>query len=200
VSVAGILLAAGASTRLGYPKQLLKVGDKSLVFRAAQTLLATGCQPIVVVVGFQADRISVEIEDLPITSVHNPDWRTGMASSIAAGLSAALRLNPNSAGVLITLCDQPRVTGEDLRALIALYGRAGKPIAAAAYNETLGVPAVFDRSLFSELMALKGEQGARKVIAARVEDAATLAMPQAAFDVDTTADLDAAGINPDVFA
>jgi molybdenum cofactor cytidylyltransferase len=189
VNLAGILLAAGASTRLGFPKQLIRFEGETLIRRAAGTLLAAGCRPVVVVLGAHADRLRPEIADLPVTSVLNPDWGQGMASSIRAGLTTALTSDPDLAAVLIALCDQPRVTTADLLDLLALYEAAGQPIAAAAHGHTLGVPAIFSSALFPELLSLKGEAGARRIIAAHHLETAPLTLPAAALDIDTAADL-----------
>ncbi len=198
MNLAGLLLAAGSSSRLGFPKQLLRIDGATLMRRSVETLLATGSSPAVVVLGAHADRIAPELADLPVMPVTNPDWASGMASSVRAGLTEILRLAPRCDAVLLTLCDQPGVTGPDLLALVDLYIRAGKPIAASAYGEAVGVPAIFSKTLFPDLLALQGDAGARKVISANLRDTAQRSLPAGLIDVDVPADLPRAGIKSDI--
>ncbi|MFC7666147.1 NTP transferase domain-containing protein [Hymenobacter humi] len=109
-TVALLLLAAGASTRMGQPKQLLPYRGRTLLRHAAETAVATGCRPVVLVTGAVHDALAAEIADLPIQVIHNPEWKTGMASSIRAGVIAAAQFQPTA--YLIMLSDQPLVTPE----------------------------------------------------------------------------------------
>ena len=184
-AVALLLLAAGASTRMGRPKQLLPYRGRTLLRHAAETAVAAGCAPIVLVTGALHDELLAEIVGLSILAVHNPDWETGMASSIRAGLAAVAAAAPRA--VLVMLTDQPLVTPELLRQLIVQQHATQAPIVAAAYGETLGVPAIFDKSLLPELLKLQGAQGAGRLIARLGAAVGQVAFPAGLLDVDTPA-------------
>ena len=184
-AVALLLLAAGASTRMGRPKQLLPYRGRTLLRHAAETAVVAGCAPIVLVTGALHDELLAEIVGLPILAVHNPDWETGMASSIRAGLAAVAAAAPRA--VLVMLTDQPLVTPELLRQLIVQQQATQAPIVAAAYGETLGVPAIFDKSLLPELLKLQGAQGAGRLIARLGAAVGQVAFPAGLLDVDTPA-------------
>ena len=184
-AVALLLLAAGASTRMGRPKQLLPYQGRTLLRHAAETAAATGCAPLVLVTGALHDELVAEVAGLPIRPVHNPEWATGMASSIRAGLGALTEAPP--AAVLIMLTDQPLVTPELLRQLIARQQHTQAPIVAAAYGDTLGVPAVFAAALLPELMLLQGQAGAGRLIASRGAAVGRVPFPAGLLDVDTPA-------------
>jgi molybdenum cofactor cytidylyltransferase len=181
--VALLLLAAGASTRMGQPKQLLPYNDRTLLRHAAETAVATGCRPIILITGALHDALLTEVAGLPIQSVHNPDWETGMASSICAGLAAVQSARP--AAVLIMLSDQPLLTPALLRALITQQQQTQAPIVAAAYGDTLGVPAVFGRLVLADLMKLHGAQGANRLIASLGAAVGRVPFPAGLLDVDT---------------
>ncbi len=184
-----ILLAAGASKRMGRPKQFLKWNGKSLLRRAANTGLVAGCSPVIAVVGAHAAECRAEIQDLHILIEENSDWERGMGTSIRAGLRALLRAEPAVAGTLIALCDQPLVTAADLQRLMATE----KPVCAAAYDDTVGPPCFFAASYFSRLLALPDGQGAKSLLLAAGEALDRVDIPGAATDVDTPEDYDAIG-------
>jgi molybdenum cofactor cytidylyltransferase len=184
-----IILAAGASSRMtgGVPKQLLVFRGKTLLRRAAETALASNFDPVItVVLGAGAERLKTEIEDLPIRIVVNEEWASGMSSSIRAGLSSFSRENLEAA--IVILCDQPLVTTETLNSLYEVFQRTGKPIVACKYKKTIGVPALFTGGFFDRLMNLRGDQGAKKLLAEHRDEAAFVSVPEAAFDVDTFED------------
>ncbi|GAB2706047.1 4-diphosphocytidyl-2C-methyl-D-erythritol kinase [Hymenobacter frigidus] len=180
-----LLLAAGASTRMGRPKQLLPYHGRTLLRHAAETAVSAGCAPIVLVTGALHDELLAEIVGLPILAERNPDWETGMASSIRAGLAAVAAAAPRA--VLVMLTDQPLVTPELLQQLIVQQQATQAPIVAAAYGETLGVPAIFDKSLLPELLKLQGAQGAGRLIARLGAAVGQVAFPAGLLDVDTPA-------------
>lgn len=182
-AVALLLLAAGASTRMGRPKQLLPYQGRTLLRHAAETAAATGCAPLVLVTGALHEALAAEVADLPFRVVHNPDWQSGMASSIQAGLVAVAAVRPTA--FLIMLSDQPLVTPELLRQLLALQRQSQAPIVAAAYGDTLGVPAVFDQSMLPELHRLQGAQGANRLIAKLGAAVGRISFPECLLDVDT---------------
>lgn len=196
MSIAGVLLAAGASTRMQFPKQLLTVSGETLLHRAARTLLEASCAPVVVVLGARAERMQSEVADLGVAIALNQDWQEGMGSSVRCGLARALQVKPDLEGALLALCDQPQVTAADFIAIQELFRRAGKPIAAAEYGATVGVPAVFAPATFPELLALGGAGGAREVIRAYETSLVRLPLPAALLDVDEPSDLQDAGVDP----
>lgn len=186
--VALVLLAAGASSRMGQPKQLLPYQGRTLLRHAAETALATGCQPVVLVTGAVHEPLAQGVRGLPLLIAHNPEWATGMGSSIRAGLKAALEKAPQPpAAVLIMLCDQPLVTPALLLDLIEQQHLTQAPVVAAAYGDTLGVPAVFGAATFAALQQLRGAEGARKLIAAYEPAVGSVPFPGGIFDVDTPA-------------
>lgn len=158
-----ILLAAGESTRMGRPKQLLPYEGRTLLRRAAETAVASGCDPVVVVLGHEAAAMRRELDDLPVHIEVNEDWDKGMGGSIRRGLAAVLRVRSVDA-LTVMLCDQPHVTADVLRQLIDGWTRSGKPVGASAYGDTVGPPCVFAASEFTRLAAIPERQGAKQVI------------------------------------
>jgi len=181
--VALLLLAAGASTRMGRPKQLLPWQGRTLLRHAAETAVASGCAPIVLVTGALHEELVAEVAGLPVQAVRNENWESGMASSIQVGLAAVAPAQPRA--VLIMLTDQPLVTPELLRQLVARQRQTQAPIVAAAYGDTLGVPAVFAQSMLPELLQLQGQQGAVRLIARHGAAVGQVAFPAGLLDVDT---------------
>lgn len=186
MSVGVVLLAAGSSSRLGRPKQLLVHGGKTLVRRAAEAAVEARCGPVVVVLGAQAQAVASELAGLPVHTVHNPDWEQGMGVSLRVGVRA---LAPEAEAALVMLCDQLRVESGHLRALVEEFHRTGSPIVASGYEGARGVPALFSRALFPELEALGPDQGARGVIARDASRVVEVALTGGGEDVDTAADL-----------
>ncbi len=180
--VASILLAAGGSTRLGSPKQLLTYQGQTLLRRAAGAVLETGCHPVVAVLGAKADETRIELAGLDIAIVENPAWERGMGSSLKLGLQALAGHALD--GVLLTLCDQPLVGAPQLRALLATFATPC-PLVAAGYGGTVGVPAVFGSQYFAQLLALPDAAGAKQLLVSHRKELTTCAMPEAAVDIDT---------------
>jgi molybdenum cofactor cytidylyltransferase len=184
ISTSIIILAAGNSSRLGLPKQLLQYEKKSFLRLIAEKALEIRPLEVIAVLGFDFDQMQKEIQDLPIRTVLNHDWKEGIASSIRAGINA---VDPHADGALISVCDQPAVTPELLSGLISLCSHE-KPIAAAYYDKILGVPACYDRPIFPELLQLRGDVGAKRVIGRDVSRVAAYSFPQATIDIDTLED------------
>lgn len=186
--IGGILLAAGGSSRLGRPKQLVKFEGKTLIRRAAATLISADCDPVVVVLGAETDLCAAELTGLGINVVVNSEWETGMSSSIRAGLGELLKIEPGVDAVVITLCDQPFISSVQIDALIDRFREASDLIVAAKYRDTVGVPALFSSETFGDLVNLKGDKGARQIIRRRHKDVASVSIEEASFDVDTDDD------------
>ena len=191
--VSCILLAAGASRRLGQPKQLVRLGGETLLERSVRLALLAGCERVFVVLGAQAERIRAEMDGeiaahSEVTLLVNEQWEQGIASSIRAG-AARLRQDGSASGALLMACDQPFLTVEHLRLLLAAFAERGeREIAASLYGDTLGIPAVFPRSRFTDLLALRGDRGARHLLRQEPQ-LVTVACAAAALDVDTPEDL-----------
>lgn len=186
--IGGLLLAAGASRRFGSPKQLAQFEGQSLLRRAAESLVRSSCEPIVVVLGAEIQQSSAEIADLPINIQVNQDWQLGMSSSIKSGLVKLRSIEPGLAAVIITLCDQPRVTAELIELFSDKFRATRDAIIAAEYGATNGVPALFSRAMFVELLNLTGDKGARDLIRGR-EDVSTINLEEAQFDIDSPGEL-----------
>ena len=183
-----ILLAAGSSSRMDHqPKQMLEFRGQTFLRRAAETALESGFSTVVVL-GANHQILRKEIEDLPLEIAFNQNWPGGIGSSIKKGLSALAVENPDA--VIVMLCDQPLVTPEILRRLGDAFAAAKKPIAACAYENTVGVPALFAGEIFDELENLPDDRGAKKIITRDIDRVALVAAPEAAFDVDTRQDFE----------
>ena len=184
-----VLLAAGDSRRLGSPKQLLRIGGETLLRRAAREACDSGAREVIVVLGFQADVMRAEINGLRARAIENAAWREGIASSIRTGVGA---LDPSAGGVILAVCDQPRMTATHCNALIRAAESAPARAAASFYGGSPGVPAFFPRALFADLLALTGDRGAKGILTAQRERLVTVAWPDGAIDIDTAEDIGAA--------
>jgi molybdenum cofactor cytidylyltransferase len=159
--IAIIVLAAGASTRLGAPKQLLQYNGMTLLRRTAETVLLSQAKSVHVVVGCDAEKMTLEIADMPVDVVVNPDWQRGISTSLHSGIRS---LQSNIDAAIIVLCDQLKLSTDILNTMIDVYASTRSPIVACTYAGTVGVPALFDRSMFPELLSLEGDHGAKKII------------------------------------
>jgi molybdenum cofactor cytidylyltransferase len=192
--VPALVLAAGASRRLGHPKQLLMHGGETLFLRAIRLATEAGATPVIAVLGAHHERIlaTVPLNKLQNTiPIVNSAWEQGIATSIHAALTALQNCAPHASGALILGCDQPRLTGEHLRAMLDAF--AAQPelaIVASAYAGVLGIPAVFPRKLFAELLELRGDQGARALLMQPACPLIALPFPGGEIDIDLPADLD----------
>lgn len=183
-----IILAAGAATRMGRPKQLLSYQGRSLILHAVEVALASLCQPIIVVLGAYVEQIKPELMPKAVQVVENSQWQEGMSSSIRAGISMLLKTNSKLDAVIISLADQPLVSPQIFNQLIQSYQETQKVIIASKYNETTGVPALFSNALFPELMQLEGDKGAKALIQKYIDTGLILLIPEAAIDIDTPDD------------
>ena len=178
--MAAVILAAGASSRLGEPKQLVVVAGERLLERAVRVATAAGCSPVVVVLGASAERVLAECALGAAIVVVNEAWASGMASSIRAGIAVI-----DADGVILMTCDQPAVTAEHLKRLMD----ADEPVA-SSYAGRRGVPAYFPRRCFAALRSLKGDAGARALLQA----APAVELAGGDLDVDTQEALKAARV------
>ncbi len=185
-----IILAAGASTRFGKPKQLLEFEERTLLERIAENALQTGLKSVVVL-GADAEKIKKSIKNLSVEIVVNEDWQSGMSSSIVEGLRKIIEIKNDLQAVIILLCDQPLVEKNTILKLIETQKSTNQMIVASRYAETIGVPALFMYDVFDELLNLNKEIGAKSIIEKYAEtDLATISVPEAEFDIDTEADFE----------
>jgi molybdenum cofactor cytidylyltransferase len=183
-----LLLAAGQSSRLGRPKQLLELAGETLLSKTVNGALGIDGIPVVVVLGAHADRLTHLLEDPRLKVTHNAGWKEGMASSIRVGLSEIDQYYPEAEGVLITVCDQPGLDTATLVRLMELQRNTGKPVAASTYAGRLGTPAIFHRSILPSLMQLEGDKGARHLLMGMADSVAVLPFEAGALDIDTEED------------
>jgi molybdenum cofactor cytidylyltransferase len=183
-----ILLAAGSSSRLGSPKQLLLYNGNTLIKHSIDAAQASVAQRVVVVLGANALIIQPEFENHKLHFVINDNWQSGMASSIRCGLNYLLKLTPITQHVLFMVCDQPYINTSLLNKLMTLQRQTGSAIVASQYAETIGIPAVFDKTLFTALLQLEGDTGARKLIEQQRSNVDTVSFPMGDIDIDTKAD------------
>ena len=185
---AGVILAAGASSRLGWPKQLLDWHGETLVHRAARIALEGGLDPVVVVTGAHAVEVEVALGGMPVCIARCVDWASGQSASLKAGLRAALRQRPNLGSVLFLLADQPFVGPDLVRAVTELHARTAAPAAAPRVSERRANPVLFDRQLFPALLALQGDSGGRQILADQPIATLDWPDPRILLDIDTQQD------------
>jgi molybdenum cofactor cytidylyltransferase len=190
-SIGVVLLAAGPSTRLGQPKQLVKTGGESLVRRSAR--LALGLQPesVIVVCGCEAERVQAELHDLPVDVVVNRDWDRGMGASINCGVRS---MPEGASGILLMVCDQWRLQTADLQYLVDAWLSDISKIYVASWKEesayVSGPPVIFPRKLIPELKSLQESRGARQLIDRYMDISEFVEVANARFDLDRPEDLE----------
>jgi molybdenum cofactor cytidylyltransferase len=187
--VGAVILAAGGSARLGFPKQLIQYRGKTLVRRMIDAAEGLPCHPLVLVVGSQAEEVSREAQGTSCRTVQNPDWQAGLGTSVRAGVQAALKLEPALKALFLLVCDQHAVNQSLLRVLAETQVKNKRVIVAAEYSGTIGVPAIFDHSCFAELLALPDDSGAKSVILKDPGRVGSVSFPAGASDVDSPDDI-----------
>ncbi|HVZ56746.1 MAG TPA: nucleotidyltransferase family protein [Chitinophagaceae bacterium] len=185
-----VILAAGASRRMGHPKQLVKCWGETLLNRCLRIAREAGLDKGVLVLGAQAARIrdSLPADVFPV--LENADWAEGMASSIRCGLRGLLARYDQLDAVILLVSDQPFLEPGLLRDMVRVYRETGKKIVYCRYEVGQGVPVLFDRSLFDQLDRLQGDTGARPLIKAHLQQSTAVYFPLGNRDVDTEQDLD----------
>ncbi len=189
VTCAAIVLAAGASTRLGQPKQLIRINGETLLRRTTRLAIEAGSSPVFVVLASDEAHLTREMTGLAASIVINDEWQTGMASSLKCGLQAVLAVDLNQKNVMVLVCDQPALDASILKNLLATHATRRSQMTVSRYRGTLGVPAIFPRTMFPELMELTGDQGARRLLQRHLEQVASVDFPGGEFDLDTPEDL-----------
>jgi CTP:molybdopterin cytidylyltransferase MocA len=186
--VSAIILAAGASKRMGEPKQLLQFGGETMLRRAARVALEAGCQPVMVVTGAEATVVRETLRGLEVREAENEQWKSGMSSSVRVGIEAVLTANPRTTAVVLMVCDQPFVTRDVIAGFVRAHCETNCSIVASRYNRSYGVPALFGRTHFAELMKLEGAGGAKQVIQRHLRKVHFLPFPKGQVDIDTRED------------
>lgn len=183
-----VILAAGTSSRLGSPKQLLPFKGKNLLKHSVDVALETGCQSVFVILGANSDLIRKELNEKPVIIIENSHWKEGMASSIRCGLENIKNTILRPDCVIFMVCDQPFVSSSLLLSLLEKRLETGMPIVASSYDDKIGTPALFHKSFFPALLELKGDKGARNLIRENSEKVAIVPFPEGKTDIDTVSD------------
>lgn len=183
-----VLLAAGNSTRLGRPKQLLPYLHQSLLQYSLKAALASEASDVTLVLGAHAATIKNNLDGFDLNIVLNTNWQEGMASSIRCGIEEIIKINPLVEGVIIMVCDQPYITTALLNKLIATHAETEKEIVPSSYENIFGTPVLFHRSLFKELLQLRGDMGAKKLMRKYADKIAAVSFPEGKTDIDTELD------------
>jgi CTP:molybdopterin cytidylyltransferase MocA len=182
-----LILAAGGSSRFGTAKQLVRYNNKTLLQHVIDEAVLSGAEPVIVVTGSDADKISQNIRSEKVQIALNDHWQQGMAGSIVAGMKAAIAYNKIDQ-VIITVSDQPFVSSSLFEKLYQTQSESGQPIVACAYADTIGTPVLFTKRYFDVLLGLQGEQGAKKILQSNSQHTAVVDFPEGYIDIDTEAD------------
>lgn len=183
-----LIVAAGESKRLGTPKQLLEFEGQSLINRLVNIVRDAGSFPITIVLGAEATAIQAQLPDDNLLVVINEEWKEGMGSSIRVGLKKMIEMDADMDGVMILVCDQPFIKSESIQSLIQMQQSTGLPMAACFYEGIVGTPALFHQSMFSDLLKLVGDTGAKKIMKDQMVDVAKLNLEKGVIDIDTMED------------
>ena len=183
-----IILAAGASNRMGKPKQLLRWHEKPLLQTVIDKAQAYTFDTNVLVLGAHSEEIKRAIVPGRFRIIINEDWKEGIASSIRKGVEGSLEINPELEHILILLSDQPFLTSELIHEMIGSHKQHGKSITACKYQDTVGVPAIFARPLFRELSMLEGDRGAKVLIRKYPDNLAVVSFDLGLIDLDKPED------------
>jgi molybdenum cofactor cytidylyltransferase len=187
-NIAAILLAAGSSSRLGRPKQLLQYDGQTLLQRSLEAANTSSLSPVILVLGADAETIQQQLHSIDVHVAVNANWKEGMASSIRLGIENLKNISSSAEGAIIMMCDQPFVTASLLNSLVDSHNNTGKPVVTCSYADTYGPPTFFHKSIFPELLQLKGDIGARSIVKQHADEVEAVVFPEGDVDVDTEAD------------
>jgi molybdenum cofactor cytidylyltransferase len=181
-----IILAAGSSSRMGQPKQQLLIGEKALLVHTVDTAIESGVREVFVVLGCQKEEHQELLKNKSVEAVFNPQWQAGIGSSLKFGLKHVLSKKPQTEAVIVMVCDQPLVTARSIESLVESYRKTNLFIVASSYSNIKGVPALFDRKLFDELLNLNDDEGAKRII--QQHAGVAIDFRDGAIDLDTPED------------
>ncbi len=188
--MAAILLAAGSATRMGRNKMLLPLGGETVLRRAARAALSAGLDPVLVVLGYEAERAEAELAGLPVRIVPNPRHGLGINTSLSAGAEA---VPPEASAAVVLLADMPGVDAAMIRQVVARYRETRAPLVTALYGEIPAPPTLYDRSLLPELHGGEGEGRGRELVRRHRARAVRVPFPEAALaDLDVPVDYERA--------
>jgi molybdenum cofactor cytidylyltransferase len=186
--VGAVILAAGGSSRFGQSKQLIAFRGKSFVRRMIDAASEAGCSPVVVVIRTEDEKLYPELNHAGVVITQNRQWSRGIGSSIRCGIQCLSHSSPDVEATVLLVCDQPGVDARVIQRLVSLRDTSGKTIVASSYADTLGVPALFSRSVFQELLSLDDKVGAKSIVLRNRERVAPLSFPEGQIDIDTWED------------
>lgn len=184
-----LILAAGASRRLGQPKQLITYKGRTLIRRISEEALAADVGEVTIVTGHHHERVAKEVSDLNVSIYFNEEWEEGLGASIRNGLKYILREKPETQAVLLTMVDQPYVDVIHLKKLVNAYDPARSMIIASAYKGTFGVPVLVDSFYFDMLKQLEGDEGGKRIFVNYLKDIVEIPFIAGAIDIDEKKDL-----------
>jgi molybdenum cofactor cytidylyltransferase len=183
-----VLLAAGNSSRMGTAKQALDIGGQTLLNHAVSCAISSQIPNVVVVFGAHLNETLHLVQDLRIIPVVNPNWQLGMGSSLKLGISKAIEVNPMLEGAMLMVCDQPKISVTHINEMGRIH-IIKRPLAVASeYNGVIGVPVLFDRSVFSNLLKVDNQSGAKEILQKIKSEIITLPFPGGEIDLDTPED------------
>lgn len=184
--VAGVVLAAGSSTRMGRNKLLLPIGEETVVRRAVREAVEAGLHPVIVVLGHEAEHVRAKLSGLPCLTVVNPDYPEGVGTSLKVGVARAAT---EAGAIVVLLADMPFVTASSIRTVLERYRATGAPLVVSRYGDVDAPPTLYDHSLFPELLAITGGRCGRQVVRHHAHEAAVVDSPVHALqDIDVVED------------
>jgi molybdenum cofactor cytidylyltransferase len=181
-----IILAAGSSTRMGEPKQLMMYKNKTFLQHIIGEAKNANLEPVICVTGYESDLITQSISVMDVDIVYNENWTEGMGTGIAAGIKRLLLTDVNS--VILAVSDQPHVSSELFGKMQQLKEKSGKGIIACSYANTLGTPVLFGKHYFNDLTSLSGNEGAKKILQLNMTDVCSVEFEKGSIDIDTKQD------------
>ena len=181
-----IILAAGNSSRMGEPKQLMMYKNKTFLQHIIGEAKSANLEPVICVTGYQSELITKSITGMGVSIIYNQQWRDGMGTGIAAGIKQLLLSDVDS--VILAVSDQPHVSSDLFSSMLALKDQSGKRIVACSYAGTLGTPVLFDKDYFNQLKSLSGNQGAKNIVKLNIPDVCPIEFEKGRIDIDTKED------------
>lgn len=183
-----VILAAGSSSRLGVPKQLLPLGDHLMIQTIAQAALNAKPAVVVVVTGANSDGVSAALNNMSVDLIHNKDWQQGMASSIVTAVKHLSEKGNKMESIILAVCDQPFISTGLFQKLVQAHTETGTGIVACSYGNIAGTPVLFHQRYFADLQNLRGTEGARSLLKNRTSDITLIDFPAGSIDIDTAED------------
>ena len=183
-----VILAAGSSSRMGKPKQFLKIDNETLIQKAANAAMDAGAGETIIIAGLDHDLIKTELHRSTIQVIVNPHSELGIGSSLKFGVQFVMKNFSDYDAAVIMVCDQPLVTSNHLGKIISEYKNTKSPIVASSYSGRNGVPVLFHRSMYEKLLTIKDQQGAKNIIEQNSTLVKSIDFPEGAIDIDTPED------------